>query len=337
MARKQKSRTESETEGRKPYSLDGGWGWSCVLGCFLSHVIIGGIERSGGILFLELQSRFGGSSASIAWIHSLRTTLRLLLGPLSNALSRRYTCRLVVMTGGVVFTIGMLLSAFTPNLPFLYFSYGIIGGIGSSFAYAPGLVVVGMYFRKRLGLAVGLSTAGVGLGTFLVSPLFEISFGYYGFTGAFIMISSLTLHLCFCGSLYRPIDVHHRIQDINRRKHRNLTHDKRVGLLDIRTEEGHIGDENDVHDSKHTISHTSRLSMDQHSTLEEVASEFKDEDKYENVKVEAENTSTLMSKAACPDTVDKYHCKTTWRTLSRKIDKHLEFHCSGIFAFYASV
>ncbi|KAL5012612.1 hypothetical protein ScPMuIL_011163 [Solemya velum] len=286
MARKQKSRTES------------------------------GIERSGGIIFLELQSRFGGSSASIAWTHSLRTTLRLLLGPLSNALSRRYTCRLVVMTGGVVFTIGMLLSAFTPNLPFLYWWF---------IRLRPWINCCWDVLPETSRLAVGLSTAGVGLGTFLVSPMLEILFGFYGFTGAFLVISSLTLHLCFCGSLYRPIDVHHRIQDINRRKHWNHTHDTQVGLLDITSKEVHVGGENDVHDSKHTISHTSRPSMDQHSTLDEVASEFKDDDKSPSIKVEAENTSTLMSEAACQDTAEKQNCKTTWRTVLRKIDRHLEF------------
>nr|KAG5689025.1 hypothetical protein BaRGS_030676 [Batillaria attramentaria] len=33
-------------------------------------------------------------------------------------------------------------------------------GIGRGLSYAPGLIIVGMYFNRRRGLGVGLSTAG---------------------------------------------------------------------------------------------------------------------------------------------------------------------------------
>lgn len=44
-----------------------------------------------------------------------------------------------------------------------YFTYGILFGCGSSFAFQPSLVILGHYFRQRLGLANGVVTAGASL------------------------------------------------------------------------------------------------------------------------------------------------------------------------------
>ena len=44
--------------------LDGGWGWMVVLGCTLMSFLVGGVSRSYGVIFVQLQGRFN-SSASI--------------------------------------------------------------------------------------------------------------------------------------------------------------------------------------------------------------------------------------------------------------------------------
>ena len=44
--------------------LDGGWGWMVVLGCTLMSFLVGGINRSYGVIFVQLRRRFN-SSASI--------------------------------------------------------------------------------------------------------------------------------------------------------------------------------------------------------------------------------------------------------------------------------
>ncbi|KAL5013010.1 hypothetical protein ScPMuIL_011561 [Solemya velum] len=197
---------------------DGGWGWFCVLGSFMAHVIIGGMERSGGVLYLELQNKYGGLSTELAWTQALRTSLRLLCGPVSSALSNRFSCRSVVIAGSLIFTLSFLISAFSPSLYFLYFSYSTVGGIGGSFTYVPSLIIVGLYFHKHRGLAVGIATAGVGIGTAFIPPLFELCFQYYGYTGTFILMASLPLQLCICGSLYRPLSTHLRLQRLRRRR-----------------------------------------------------------------------------------------------------------------------
>ena len=86
-----------------------------------------------------------------------------------------------------------------------------IVGFGRALSYTPSLVIVGYYFNKRRGLAVGLATSGVGFGTFFLPPLMEVLFDFYGFAGAFLVLSGITAHFCISGAFFRPLELHHRI------------------------------------------------------------------------------------------------------------------------------
>lgn len=93
----------------------------------------------------------------------------------------------------------------------------IISGLGRGLAYAPGLILVGMYFNRLRGVAVGLSTAGVGAGTFLLPPVVEMLFETYGFFGAFFILGGIALHFFVVAFLYRPLFLHRKIVLTGRR------------------------------------------------------------------------------------------------------------------------
>jgi sugar phosphate permease len=92
----------------------------------------------------------------------------------------------------------------------------LISGVGRAFTYTPSLIIVGYYFNKRRGIAVGLSTSGVGFGSFLLPPVMEIMFDYYGFIGTFIILSAVMSHFFIPGALFRPLDLHRRFMEHDR-------------------------------------------------------------------------------------------------------------------------
>lgn len=59
---------------------DGGWGWFIVFGSFLCHFIIGGMDRSAGLLYLYFLERFRQSAATTAWATTIASAIRLMLG-----------------------------------------------------------------------------------------------------------------------------------------------------------------------------------------------------------------------------------------------------------------
>ncbi|KAI0238357.1 Monocarboxylate transporter 12 [Lamellibrachia satsuma] len=185
---------------------DGGWGWMCVFGCTFMHFLIGGYGRSYGLIYLQLRSHFNSSAALTAWVGGACIAIMMCCSPMSNALSRRFSARVVVFTGGLIVGTGCVLNAFATSTEYMIFSYSLMAGFGGSLVYSPGLVVVGEYFEKRRGVAVGMATAGSGVGAFVGPPLLVFLFERYGFFSALLIFGAIMYNCCVSGALYRPLE-----------------------------------------------------------------------------------------------------------------------------------
>ena len=88
----------------------------------------------------------------------------------------------------------------------LYVTFGLAVGVGLGVSYTCGLITVGSYFEARRGAAMGLAVAGTGCGGIALPPLWTFLFEEYRFRGTLLILGAFMLHICFVGSLYRPIE-----------------------------------------------------------------------------------------------------------------------------------
>jgi MFS transporter, OFA family, oxalate/formate antiporter len=80
--------------------------------------------------------------------------------------------RVVAMTGGVLYGLGVFLASFSANkLWWLYLSYGLIGGAGLGLAYIVPAAVLVKWFPDRRGLITGIAVGGFGAGALVTAPL----------------------------------------------------------------------------------------------------------------------------------------------------------------------
>jgi OFA family oxalate/formate antiporter-like MFS transporter len=80
--------------------------------------------------------------------------------------------RVVALTGGVLYGLGVFLASFSANrLWWLYLSYGFIGGIGLGFAYIVPVAVLVKWFPDRRGLITGIAVGGFGAGALITAPV----------------------------------------------------------------------------------------------------------------------------------------------------------------------
>jgi nitrate/nitrite transporter NarK len=90
--------------------------------------------------------------------------------------------RTVAMVGVTLWGCGNILAGLgTPSLgaPWLYASYGIVGGIGAGMAYITPLSMVTKWFPDKKGLAGGLVAGAFGLGAFLYNQLVPRLAGFH--------------------------------------------------------------------------------------------------------------------------------------------------------------
>src|ERR1700704_3532560 len=79
--------------------------------------------------------------------------------------------RIVALTGGALYGLGVFLASFSNSLAWLYLSYGLIGGIGLGFAYIVPVAVLVKWFPDRRGLITGIAVGGFGAGALVTAPV----------------------------------------------------------------------------------------------------------------------------------------------------------------------
>jgi len=81
--------------------------------------------------------------------------------------------RRVATVAGVIYGVSYLLAGFfasRQSLSGLYFSYGVLGGIGMGMGYITPVATVTKWFPDRRGLMTGVAVAGYGAGALIMSP-----------------------------------------------------------------------------------------------------------------------------------------------------------------------
>jgi OFA family oxalate/formate antiporter-like MFS transporter len=79
--------------------------------------------------------------------------------------------RIVALSGGALYGLGVFLASFSHNLWWLYFSYGLIGGIGLGLGYIVPVAVLVKWFPDRRGLITGIAVGGFGAGALVTAPV----------------------------------------------------------------------------------------------------------------------------------------------------------------------
>ncbi|GAU87242.1 hypothetical protein RvY_00124 [Ramazzottius varieornatus] len=194
---------------------DGGFGWVVVFGSFLVHVVMDGITYSFGALLPHLLDKFQAGEASTGAVGSTLFGVTLVVGPAVAALVNRFGCRSVTVVGGLVATIGCVLSVFSPNITFMLVFFGIVTGLGAGLIYLPAIVSVTQWFEKRRSFATGIAVCGSGLGTFAFPPLTEMLIEQYNWNGALLIIAGIVFNNCVFGMLFRPVEYDHTVTVVN--------------------------------------------------------------------------------------------------------------------------
>ncbi|XP_062545567.1 monocarboxylate transporter 10 isoform X2 [Armigeres subalbatus] len=185
--------------------------WLVMLGAFLCNGVLFGVINTYSVIYLSLQKQLhdlGDTEASskAALVGSLTIGTTFLLSPVSGILTDKIGLRLTTLIGGVLTCGGMFLSSFfTNNVSALYFTYGIMFGLGAALAYTPSLAILGHYFKKYLGMVNGIVTAGSSVFTAIMPVLLNKLVQETGLATSFRVLSVISSFVIFCALLYKPL------------------------------------------------------------------------------------------------------------------------------------
>ncbi|KAM5257029.1 monocarboxylate transporter 10 [Ctenodactylus gundi] len=193
-----------------PAPPEGGWGWLVMLAAMWCNGSVFGIQNASGVLFVSMLETFGSKDDATmifktAWVSSLSMGMIFFCCPIVSVFTDILGCRKTAVVGAAIGFIGLMSSSFVSAVEPLYLTYGIIFACGCSFAYQPSLVILGHYFKKRLGLVNGVVTAGSSVFTILLPLLLRALIYSLGLFNTLRVLCSFMFVLILAGCTYRPL------------------------------------------------------------------------------------------------------------------------------------
>ncbi len=156
--------------------------WVIAIAGMVVMVTIGCLY-SWGLFTQPLLVAYGWDLRTTTWAYAIANFSLAAVGAvLGGFWQDRAGPRRVAMLGVALWGLGNVLAGLgTSSLgaPWLYATYGILGGIGAGMAYITPVAMVTKWFPDRKGLAGGLVAAGFGLGAFIYNLLVPRLAGFH--------------------------------------------------------------------------------------------------------------------------------------------------------------
>lgn len=211
-------------------NLDSAFGWvvvfAAVIGLMFGFSSMIGVTF--GLFIKPFTSEFSWTRTEVALGFTAQTCTVMLLAPVAGKLVDRFGVRKVLLPS--IMSLAMVtasMSLLSGNLIYFCSMYVLItlAGLGTlPISYTR---VIQNWFDKKLGLALGISLTGVGLGTMMAPPLVQHLISSVGWRETYIIIAILILFISWPVVFFllkeRPEDVKsatktERVEDFDRSK-----------------------------------------------------------------------------------------------------------------------
>ena len=163
--------------------------WWRLIGGVLMTLALGTLY-AWSIFVAPLEQEFGWRRAQTSTVFTIAVVMFALSFVIAGRLQDRFGPFWIAITGGLLVSLGFFLCAYTTSLPYLYFVYGVLGGIGNGFGYATVVPVMSKRFPDKRGLAIGLALAGYGGGSAIFGPIADLQmFPHFGWRNTCMILA----------------------------------------------------------------------------------------------------------------------------------------------------
>ncbi|MGB5219041.1 MAG: MFS transporter [Smithella sp.] len=172
------------------------WGWYIVGGAFLVLGINYGARYCFGVFLKPMAEEFALSRSVISIAAAINMLVYSACAIFVGRMLDRVAPRWIITAGALIAASGYLITGFVKTPLGLYLSYGFMVGLASA---GMGVVAcsssVSKWFVKKRGLAVGIASMGISLGTVMLTPLAGYIVQSFNWRFGLVALSLMTLTL----------------------------------------------------------------------------------------------------------------------------------------------
>jgi len=169
------------------------YGWVIIAVFLVIGATLYGVHFSFGVFFKSIEAEFSLTRASTSSILSVNMVLAGLFSFLAGWALDRYGPRVVVLLMGIFTGLSLILTSLTGAAWQLFITYSLLLAMGTGPIYAVPMSVVSRWFDRKKGLALGLASMGIGLGTVVMAPFATYLITSYNWHMAYLVIGLIAL------------------------------------------------------------------------------------------------------------------------------------------------
>lgn len=169
------------------------YAWRTVIISMVILAALGFTWYPFGIFLKPITEEFNWDRGALTGALAVSILVSGAIGILAGRLSDRYGPRPIVTIGGLLSGIAFLLLPLINALWHAYLILGILIGIGGVFTLIPIMSLIPRWFTKRVGIAMGITMAGLGVGGIITPPITQLLISTYDWRWACVALGLLTI------------------------------------------------------------------------------------------------------------------------------------------------
>ncbi len=156
------------------------YAWVIVAVGAVMRLFSSSFRSSSSILIPRLVESFGWSYGAVGLGFAIQWIVSGMFGPPAGMMGDRYGVRWTMRLGAVLFIFGMVLTGFMQNLWQFYLFFGVILSAAMGIFQVPLTAAVTLWFRKHLGVGIGLLQSSQGIGPLVAVPIMLLIIQAFG-------------------------------------------------------------------------------------------------------------------------------------------------------------
>jgi len=146
------------------------YGWVQVIASFIINLIAFGTRHSFGVFFKSLTSEFGLTRVETSSVYSAYMIFTCVFAIVSGWAADKFSPRMLISLMGLLTGISLILTSQAQSLWQLFVVYSLLLAMGTAGVFVVSTSIIIRWFDRKRGVAIGITTSGVGFGLFIMAP-----------------------------------------------------------------------------------------------------------------------------------------------------------------------
>lgn len=168
------------------------YAWVIVAIIAVMQMVGATLRMAFGVLIDPLTQTFGWSQGEITLAYAISSIVTALVSPFAGMLGDRYGARKSMAVGSALFFVGMVLTGMVSQPWHLYLSFGGLMGVAQAIFLVPLIPSAMAWFRRHLGVGMGVIMAAWGVGPALAAPIVGLLIQELGWQQAVWVIAAVS-------------------------------------------------------------------------------------------------------------------------------------------------